>query len=155
MGGALVAAATVGVCGGYVSYLRRGVAESRAFLEYLTDKRRRIANYNEGRESVDRGSGILEELGFLPLLRSGASSAEAMDEAAKKTAAPRQVVSRLREYFSSCGGDYMEGELDLLDRTAGELRGLTEELESNLPDRIRVIYTLGLAVGVGLFLRLI
>ena len=61
----------------------------------------------------------------------------------------------LREYFSLCGGDYMEGELDLLDRTTVELRKLTEELESSLPGRIRVAYTLGLALGVGLFLLLI
>ena len=49
----------------------------------------------------------------------------------------------------------MEGELDLLDRTVGELRRLTEELESALPSRIRVTYALGLALGVGLFLLLI
>ena len=155
LGGTLIATATAIFCGGYASYLRRGAAESRAFLDYLTDKRRRIANYNDGSRAVDWGADALEELGFFPLLRAGASSARAMEEVADKTAAPREVVARLREYFSLCGGDYMEGELDLLDRTTVELRRLTEELESALPGRIRVAYTLGLALGVGLFLLLI
>lgn len=157
IGGALIIGGVVAVCRGYESYLRRGQRQAEGFLGYLCAKRRSIANYKSKRPiTLPDGEGkTLLEMGFLERLRLGESSEDAYRSTEGSSCLSPEARHILEKYFSRCGREYMEGELKLLDGALSALGELVEKTGKELPKRIRLIYTLGLAAGMGMLLLII
>ena len=153
----LLSLGTLLFCRAYSRYLSFGVLLSDGFLEYLTTLKEAVSNYSVTPEKARENfkNNTLEKVGFLELLDTGKSHAEAFSELKNRTSIPREVSDALDEYFRGLGRRFRDCELASLERAIGTLERVIPPLKEKAEKDSKSVYAVAFAICLGFIILVI
>ncbi len=141
----------------YLSRCRAAVSGLTSLSDFLKYARERVKNLLEPLSSVAEGysDGLLEESGFLPVLRSGGSLAEAFSESADKLSSSADTQVLIASALASLDMSSGEGLVSGLDALISSLGGIEKSLSDEAVRRGRAVRITAIAAGLGLAVLLL
>lgn len=144
------------LCREYCRRLDRSSRTIEAFIGFLRTKARLISTVGEKAAGAAReflGDEMLCDLA--EQIDGGASSSQAFSRCRAAEYLPEGGRRALEKYFDSCGRDYAEAELRLIEDTVRELEELSRHETAERGRRGRTCYAVTLALAAGAIIALL
>jgi hypothetical protein len=124
----------------YSRFADRRLAQWQGFSRLISHAEGMIEKYllSGGALWQDFENHELARIGFLKLLREGASTCEAFSACSSSLSLPRECKDRLFEFFSSFGKGYRERELKSIAAFLKDFNGKYAEEKDRLEKSVRV-----------------
>lgn len=139
----------------YSAYVRRSLSELEGFVTLLSHIRGKIS-VSLASQSVlfsELDCDSLERCGFLPSVRGGALARDAFRSA--KFALSKDARGVLSSFFSEFGHGYKADEIARIDSTLSECERILKSEREQAPKDVKLVYTLLVALTLGLVIFLI
>ena len=148
---ALILSGAMLIVKGYKRFCRERAELGQAFLEFIKFRGERIARFSSPKSEIcgKFESGILEDSGFLPSLRSGMSYLDSFISAKEKLPLSASAKGVLEASFRGMGSGYLSEEREKQRAMEAELSRLFAKEREELERDARVKSTLILSAALG------
>lgn len=157
MGGGLILLLSMIVGSGYSAYKDRRITESEGFIALISHIEGMISRFLSHGSSLWQGfsNGELETCGFLPMLRNGASPAEAFSDSRSRLAISKKAKEKLSEYFGAFGRGYREDEVKKASACRSELEEMLRTERAELENNVKAVKAVLFGTALGVIILLI